>query len=729
MAAVPEGATLPSEQQQVGGVPSIHANSPETMFSALGEGLQSLGQSTEKFSDVMAQHAMQVAALNNKALSDQAYTSYLNDAGALEAKFQMDNRSVDPAQATTRYQDYVGQLEQLRQHYRGTLGNMMASSLFDQDSRRMQGYMIMNGSKTIAQGTHTFREAAFNGSQATLTARAAASQDPAEQEEIKQQIATSAYNWGRSEGLPEDAIKADILRRTSQVDMSIIDGMMKTQPENAWTYFQAHRNEMTVEHIGATEEKLDQALTVHGGYVAATQAMAGVGTATAAAPAAMAGSAEHALPEGAPHGGLTPHMAGLEAGIMQAFPGTRPTSEGRTAGQNAAVHGAQDSAHMAGNAVDFHIPAGMTGQQFAEAIKEKFPQANVLYEGPGAAHSTAPHVHVQLGRQGMGGNGYLPGTAGSQLDAIQGNAQNLFRAADQAADAYAAKYGLDPIMVRYQAEQKLQSDMNRMEYQFRQQEDSSKQNILTAISAGGQDGEPIGDLPTLFRLNPGMQDDYNNLTGSDRRAVQAYLRQGANTLTPGRQLQWEQISGMNSQQVMALNPLDPKLDLTTSQRTQLTNTQHHLREQAARQQEHDARIAPITSNKIIHQALVDSGIVDSDNTISDEQSYQVFIGRMLQAEDNWAAAHPTHKGAIPDQELINMAQPILARRGVQAPNQLFGINIPFTGNKGETPPVIPPDRYEWLRQQYMKAFPDAGEPSAEQIGREYEHRRERGLER
>lgn len=94
--------------------------------------------------------------------------------------------------------------------------------------------------------------------------------------------------------------------------------------------------------------------------------------------------------------GLSPPMASLATGITGAFPGTRVTSGYRSVAANGAAGGVSDSEHMSGNAADFHIPAGMSGPQFAAQIKQKFPGATVLYEGPGAANSTAPHVHVQL---------------------------------------------------------------------------------------------------------------------------------------------------------------------------------------------------------------------------------------------------------------------------------------------------------------------------------------------
>lgn len=731
MPAVPEGATLPDVQQQVGPLASVHANSPETMFGALAEGGQALAEGTQKFSDVYAQHAMQVAMLNNKAMSDTAYQGYLDEAGDLEAKFNMANRSVSQDDGIQRYNDYKASLEGLRQKYRGTLGNMMAQSLFDQDSRRMQGYMIMNGSRTIAQGVHTFNEAALKGTQATLMARAAASKDPAEQETIKQQIAASQYHWDTVEGLPEEAKQANILNATSTVDLSIINQRMKSDPEGAMTYYRDHQGEITAEHQGIIEERLDQALTVHGGYVAAQSALANLGAGQAqpgSAAAVVGGAAPPATAQG-----LTAPMKQIETGIVAAFPGTRVTNERRTAVQNAAVGGTANSAHLTGNAVDFHIPAGMSGPEFAAEIKKKFPQANVVYEGPGAAHSTAPHVHVQLGTAGLKGgapgNEYMAGSAGAQLETLQAHAPSIFAAADANADAYAAKWGLDPIMVRYGAEQRVESEMNRQEYQLKQVTDAARQEVLSAIAAGQPNGQPISDMPTLLRLNPGLQNQIDQLPGSDRREVNNYLRQGANTLTDNRIQQWAMISGMSSDEVMALNPMDKALDLTNGQRTDLINIQRGLRTKAANAQEHDAKINTIVNNKIIHQGLVDAGIVDTNGQILDEQSYQVFVGRMMQKEEQYIAMHPTHKGAIPDQEMINMATPLISRRGATPNWKLGPIQLPFGGSEGEVPPQIPPDRYQALHDLWVQAHPGQGEPTAEQIGEGYERRRSMGLEK
>ena len=100
-----------------------------------------------------------------------------------------------------------------------------------------------------------------------------------------------------------------------------------------------------------------------------------------------------------PPGGATqfsPAMGAMASDIVKSFPGTQITSGPRTTAQNQAAGGAANSAHLSGNAADFHIPPGTTGPQFAQEIQQKYPGAKVLYEGPGADHSTAPHVHVEL---------------------------------------------------------------------------------------------------------------------------------------------------------------------------------------------------------------------------------------------------------------------------------------------------------------------------------------------
>lgn len=81
--------------------------------------------------------------------------------------------------------------------------------------------------------------------------------------------------------------------------------------------------------------------------------------------------------------------------ITSVVPGARITSGPRTPEENAAVGGVPDSAHLKGRAIDFVPPHGMTLDEAANEVRRSNPALKVIVEGPGAAHSTAPHVHVE----------------------------------------------------------------------------------------------------------------------------------------------------------------------------------------------------------------------------------------------------------------------------------------------------------------------------------------------
>lgn len=99
---------------------------------------------------------------------------------------------------------------------------------------------------------------------------------------------------------------------------------------------------------------------------------------------------------GAPAAGLQPNAVDADKAIRAAIPGAVLTSGFRTGTQNAAAGGVQDSAHLAGEALDYRVPKGTDPNAMASHIKQMYPSARVIYEGPGAANSTGPHVHVQF---------------------------------------------------------------------------------------------------------------------------------------------------------------------------------------------------------------------------------------------------------------------------------------------------------------------------------------------
>jgi len=88
-----------------------------------------------------------------------------------------------------------------------------------------------------------------------------------------------------------------------------------------------------------------------------------------------------------------PQLAEL---VSQNFPGAKITSTLRTPAQNAAVGGVPNSEHMVPDgAIDFVLGSPAEMQEAAAKINSAGAGFKAIYEGPGAANSTGPHVHIE----------------------------------------------------------------------------------------------------------------------------------------------------------------------------------------------------------------------------------------------------------------------------------------------------------------------------------------------
>ena len=87
----------------------------------------------------------------------------------------------------------------------------------------------------------------------------------------------------------------------------------------------------------------------------------------------------------------------IEREALSLDPSLRVTGRERTAARNAQVGGVPDSAHLTDNARDFSVAPGETLEQARARLEKAFgPRGyKVLAEGTGAAHSTAPHLHIE----------------------------------------------------------------------------------------------------------------------------------------------------------------------------------------------------------------------------------------------------------------------------------------------------------------------------------------------
>jgi hypothetical protein len=126
--------------------------------------------------------------------------------------------------------------------------------------------------------------------------------------------------------------------------------------------------------------------------------------------------------------------------VTDTFPGAIITSGQRTPSQNAAIGGTPNSAHLDNRAQDFvfKLPNGAPDLQRMEETARQFnanapPGVKMLYEGPGAKNSTAPHLHIQQTAVAGGGQQLRP--------IIQGALKPI---GHQASDDEKAAFGYKP---------------------------------------------------------------------------------------------------------------------------------------------------------------------------------------------------------------------------------------------------------------------------------------------
>lgn len=117
-------------------------------------------------------------------------------------------------------------------------------------------------------------------------------------------------------------------------------------------------------------------------------------------PGAPGADGSTAAPAATPSASRAPTGPQFEQVAASLWPGAKVTSRQRTPGQNAAVGGVPNSAHLEDSATewarDLKLPDGVAPQDAAAQINASgIPGLKAIYEGPGAANSTAPHLHVQ----------------------------------------------------------------------------------------------------------------------------------------------------------------------------------------------------------------------------------------------------------------------------------------------------------------------------------------------
>lgn len=205
---------------------------------------------------------------------------------------------------------------------------------------------------------------------------------------------------------------------------------------------------------------------------------------------------------------------GVSAIVTGAIPGARITNTVRTPQQNQAVNGVSNSLHMVGRALDFVPPPGMSLQDAATRIQQTNPNLKVVVEGPGADHSTGPHLHIQWGPS----NGQPPtnqnGGFMSQADYYRTHLDDIIEQAGKRAEAA----GLEPLAVD-QAKARTFTDVQRL---ISQQDLSDRANVdLVQRAINGNlsnDQKPVTEQE-LMNISPEVKQAYQTVQMRDPLAA------------------------------------------------------------------------------------------------------------------------------------------------------------------------------------------------------------------
>lgn len=231
MATVPEAATLPSQTPQPGGVPTVHVDMPQTIAGTIGKALDVTGDTAQKLGDAYAQHALQLAGLNNKAMADDANQKFLQEAAQENDAYRIKSQEVNPANAQQLLADHTAKIEAIRQKYRGGLNNLMSQSLYDDDSRRAASMLILNASTATAEGEFKYRNGVHNGNIKLYTQQATAAPDDASREAAMDNIRAETVRYRKEElGGSDVEAKADMLTAESAAYGDVIRSKMIADP-------------------------------------------------------------------------------------------------------------------------------------------------------------------------------------------------------------------------------------------------------------------------------------------------------------------------------------------------------------------------------------------------------------------------------------------------------------------------------------------------------------------
>jgi len=667
----------------------------------LGEALGDAGREMERHSDVLAAHALQMQAVDNKAASDLGVVALAQQQGTLLDEFQNSQRGIA---AHENLPTAFKALEDQQAAVAASMPNEAAKAQFLSASR----INTVNATRTLssfaARERHDYNVAAVKGAAALLAQQQA--NDPANfdtyQDQINQQLAVLATP--QMEGMSPDEFKAAVAVSTSTNALNVISSLAPKDPTAAQAFLDQHSDSFIPAQKGQAEAIVRSAAEPR----MITELVDGM----------VAGALEGGDTTTAPGGTVTYHLP--NAAVTSPFgPRAKPGPGASTdhKGTDYAYALGTQVAAAADGVVTFAGPRGGYGNlveithadgsksryghlgQFSVNVGDHITQDTQFALSGATGNATGPNLHFEI----IGADGKRVDPQRTRTGGVARTGDPLERL-ESSVPTLMAQIDANPNLTstqKDQAQTRLLGQINRLRTAQTIATGAAFDRLQTAAVQGNLDSPEA-----LQNAYPGAMQDWLALPGSSQRNLIRQTTAVANTITPDRQLRINELGGIRDTAPGQFVQMDlTKEDLPLKVIGQLQHQQAQVRAKTEATVQRQTRINSALSNEFVKQGLTDARLQP------DTPEYNQFTGALSVELEAWQEAHP--KGRITDKELAAISANLLARR---AQGKYFG-PFEWTSPEGPMAFAVPEDAEARIRAQIE---PRTGRPLTEaEVGRYY----------
>ncbi len=647
MANVPT-VTAPTVSQS--GAP-LNINAPAAAFGAnvIGGALESAGKTIEQHSNVLADHALRMAAEDAKMQADQA--SDLFNVKANEVQTALFNQQ--GVHARDALPGALKSLADLREQTAGSLTNPAARRLFTSDalnsSRFFESAMAGHAGQEWRQAVNASAKASLENK---MQFAAQAIGTPGEESARAAVIDQVMYINDQIQGGDAETFKATYTEVNQKILAQHVEALAAKDPALADRFVDAHEQELG-DKYGALKLRLQpavQADEIALGAEHVNDAVLGPQRSGSAfiAPVGAAPITSGFGPRKAPGPGASTDHKGVDYGVPVGTP------------VHAAASGTVVSAGPAGgygNMVEVRHPDGSTtryGHLSEVNVKpgQAVGQGTVIAKSGRSGNATGPNLHFEVRRGGVAvdPNGSLNSATGGPMTSAQIRARRDSVRGLAAAEAERLHPGDASFALKYMNAAITQNTQRASDAQANEQENWAE--FSQTIQGGG-----VTDQATLLRTVPDGLNKWNSLPPASQLNLQNQWTGKANEMTTDRQLRVNDLTSLRDLHPAEFAHMDlTKEDLPLKVIGKFQHDQNQIVNKAANATQRQVRVNSALGNEFVKRGYIAAGLV------KDTPEWRQYTGALSAEMELWYDDHPNAK-TIPDKDLASINARILAKTG------------------------------------------------------------------